>query len=49
MLNFKKVNQLDRAHYNPIYSLAWNPNGKFFASASSDRTIKLWSQIGTKY
>ncbi|MBD2532019.1 hypothetical protein H6G97_21495 [Nostoc flagelliforme FACHB-838] len=30
-------------HKNRIFSVAFSPNGEFLASASADRTIKLWS------
>ncbi|MBN3909245.1 MAG: NACHT domain-containing protein [Nostoc sp. NMS1] len=30
-------------HSNRIFSVAFSPNGQFLASASADRTIKLWS------
>ncbi|MCP4357214.1 MAG: hypothetical protein GY796_04245, partial [Chloroflexi bacterium] len=32
-----------RGHHNIIYELAWSPNGRTLASASADRTTRLWS------
>ena len=29
-------------HSEPITDLSWSPNGQFLASASYDRTIRLW-------
>ena len=31
------------AHEQPIWSIAFSPDGKYFASGSSDHTIKLWN------
>ncbi|NET05341.1 MAG: hypothetical protein F6K16_11620 [Symploca sp. SIO2B6] len=33
-------------HKNSIYRVSFSPNGKTIASASSDRTVKLWSSDG---
>ena len=30
------------AHYWPIYDLQFSPSGKYFATASRDKTIKVW-------
>lgn len=31
------------AHYWPIYDLQFSPSGKYFATASRDKTIKIWN------
>ena len=31
-----------RGHRNKVESVAFSPNGKLIATASSDRTIRLW-------
>lgn len=31
-------------HFGPIHSIAYSPNGKSFATASEDSTIRLWVQ-----
>jgi len=35
-----------KGHGGPIYSVTFSPDGKFLASGSSDKTVKVW-EIGT--
>lgn len=37
-----------RGHTGKINNIAWSPNGKWLASASSDGTIRLWDMAGSK-
>ena len=30
-------------HSDPVYSVAWSPNGRFVASGSFDRCLHIWS------
>ena len=32
-------------HKGPVFSVAWSPNGKFLASASTDQTVQVWECI----
>jgi transcription initiation factor TFIID subunit 5 len=32
-----------RGHQNPVWDVQWSPMGVYFASASRDRTARLWS------
>ncbi|MEX2379534.1 MAG: WD40 repeat domain-containing protein, partial [Vicingaceae bacterium] len=36
------------AHYWAIYDIAFSPNGKLFATASRDKTVKIWDAESTK-
>jgi WD40 repeat protein len=38
----KEVTKL-QGHSESIYSLAFSPGGKYLASGSGDKTVKLWS------
>ena len=38
IIPFKTLNK----HTNPVNAVSFSPNGKILASASSDRTVKLW-------
>ena len=32
-----------RGHQNPVWDVEWSPMGIYFASASRDKTARLWS------
>ena len=32
-----------RGHQNPVWDVKWSPMGVYFATASRDRTARLWS------
>jgi WD40 repeat protein len=35
-----------QAHKGLVYAIAWSPDGKMFATASTDGTVKLWQPDG---
>jgi WD40 repeat protein len=40
-----KVKDFEKGHTEPVYSAAISPDGKWLASGSHDRTIKIWSVV----
>jgi len=36
----------EASHSDSVYGLAWSADGQFLASASSDKTVKIWQQNG---
>lgn len=42
------LQELLSSHNGPISEVSWSPNGNMLASASYDRTVKIWQVEGTK-
>jgi WD40 repeat protein len=38
-----KEKESEKGHHDGVFSAAFGPDGKFIASGSSDRTVKLWN------
>jgi centriolar protein POC1 len=43
LTNLKKLPKIGRGHTSLINDIAMAPNGNFYATASSDHTIRIWS------
>lgn len=35
-----------KGHLERIWCVKWHPNGKVFATASADKTIRIWQKEG---
>jgi WD40 repeat protein len=46
LANLREQNRLD-GHENSVRSISFSPDGQILASASADKTIKLWKRDGT--
>jgi WD40 repeat protein/energy-coupling factor transporter ATP-binding protein EcfA2 len=44
--NHQLLRPIWQGHENPIYKVSTSPDGKFFATASADTTIKFWNFQG---
>ncbi len=42
ILNMNKVSKTFEGHTHYVYSVCFSPDGKYIASGSVDKTIKLW-------
>ncbi len=42
ILNMNKVSKTFKGHTHYVYSVCFSPDGKYIASGSVDKTIKLW-------
>ena len=40
--NNYKLSKTLEGHYNSVLSASYSPDGKYIASGSKDRTIKIW-------
>ena len=45
LTNLKKLPKIGRGHSSLINDIAMAPNGNFYATASSDHTIRIWSAV----
>lgn len=41
--NNYKLSKTLEGHYNSVLSASYSPDGKYIASGSKDRTIKIWN------
>lgn len=41
--NNYKLSKTLEGHYNSVLSATYSPDGKYIASGSKDRTIKIWN------